>query len=225
MTETLRLRARDPGAIATAAAILREGGLVAIPTDTLYGLAASILQPEAIERIFVAKQRQPEARVPVLIATAADLPLLTAAVPRDAWKLIDRFWPGGLTLVFAARPSLPITLTRGGQTVAVRVPAGRTALRLLETLGEPVVGTSANISGMPPAAAADDVVEQLAGRIDAVLEDDASVAGGPPSTIVDMTGDVPVILRAGAVSADAVREAVGRRVNVQERLTERRFRD
>jgi L-threonylcarbamoyladenylate synthase len=96
---------------------------------------------------------------------------------------------------------------------------------LLEFLGEPVVGTSANLSGRPPGTTADEVLAQLDGRIEAVLEDDASVAGGLPSTIVDLTGDVPVIVRAGAVPADAVREAMGRRVNVQERLTERRFRD
>lgn len=225
MTETLRLPAAEPGAIAEAATLLREGGLVAIPTDTLYGLAASIFRPVAVERVFTAKERQPESRVPVLIATAADLPVLTQSVPRDAWRLIDRFWPGALTLVFPARRSLPDELTRGGQTVAVRVPAARTALRLLEALGEPVVGTSANVSGQPPATTAYEVLNQLDGRIDAVLEDDASVAGGPPSTIVDMTGDVPVILRSGAVPADAVREAMGRRVHVQEHLIEGRFRD
>ncbi len=216
MTDTFRLPASDPGAIATAAAMLREGGLVAIPTDTLYGLAASVFCPDAVERVFTAKERQPEARVPVLIATAADLPVLTQSVPRDAWRLINRFWPGALTLVFPARRSLPNELTRGGQTVAVRVPAARTALRLLEALGEPVVGTSANISGMPPATTAEEVAAQLGGRIEAVLEDDASVAGGLPSTIVDMTGEAPLILRAGAVPADAVREAMGRRVNVHE---------
>lgn len=216
MTETLRLRASDPGAIAAAAALLREGGLVAIPTDTLYGLAASVLRPEAVERVFTAKDRQPDARVPVLIATAADLPVLTRNVPRDAWGLIDQFWPGALTLVFPARRSLPDALTRGGQTVAVRVPAARTALRLLESLGEPVVGTSANLSGRPGATTAEEVLAQLDGRIDAVLEDDASVAGGLPSTIVDMTGEVPVIVRAGAVPADAVRETMGRRVHVNE---------
>lgn len=225
MTETILLPAAEPGSIAAAAAMLREGGLVAIPTDTLYGLAASIFRPEAVERVFIAKRRQPEARVPVLIATAADLPVLTRSVPRDAWRLVDRFWPGGLTLVFPARRTLPEALVKGGHTVAVRVPAARTALRLLESLGEPVVGTSANLSGQPPASTADEVRTQLGGRIDAILEDDRSVAGGLPSTIVDMTGEVPVILRSGAVPADAIREAMGRRVNVQEHLTERRFRD
>jgi L-threonylcarbamoyladenylate synthase len=222
--ETRQLLARDPHAIADAAGLLREGSVVAIPTDTLYGLAASVFRPEAVERVFTAKQRPAEARVPVLIATAADLPLLAAKVPRDAWKLIDRFWPGALTLAFTARRTLPQVLTRGGQTVAVRVPAARTTLRLLEALGEPVVGTSANLSGSPPAVTAEEVLAQLSGRIDAVLEDDAVVAGGPPSTVVDLSGEIPVIVRVGAVSADAIRDAIGSRVNVQQRLTDRGFR-
>jgi L-threonylcarbamoyladenylate synthase len=223
--ETLRLAASEPGTIKTAAGMLREGGLVAIPTDTLYGLAASVFQPQAVERVFMVKRRPPEARVPVLVATAADLPLLTRSVPRDAWILIDRFWPGALTLVFPARRTLPDVVTRGGQTVAVRVPAARTALRLLEALGEPVVGTSANVSGSPAATTADEVLAQLGGRIEAVLEDDGAVAGGLPSTIVDLTGDVPLIVRAGAIPGDAIREAMGTRVNVQEHLTDRHFRD
>lgn len=224
MTETRLLVATEAGAIADAAALLREGGLVAIPTDTLYGLAASVFQPEAVERVFEAKRRPAEARVPVLIATAADLPLLAETVPADAWKLINRFWPGAVTLAFTARRTIPDVLTRGGQTVAVRVPAARTALRLLETLGEPVVGTSANLSGAPAATTAEEVLAQLGGRIDAVLEDDAAVAGGPPSTVVDLSGEVPVIVRVGAVSADAIRGAIGTRVNVEERLTGRGFR-
>jgi L-threonylcarbamoyladenylate synthase len=145
-------------------------------------------------------------------------------VPRDAWRLIDRFWPGAVTLVFPARRSLPEVLTRGGQTVAVRVPAARSALRLLEALGEPVVGTSANLSGSPAATTAQEVLAQLGGRIDAVLEDDAAVSAGAPSTIVDLSGEAPVIVRAGAVPADAIREALGTRVNVQEHLTVRQNR-
>jgi L-threonylcarbamoyladenylate synthase len=224
MTETICYPASEPGSIAAVAAILREGGLAAIPTDTLYGLAASVLSPEAMAGVFTAKRRPPDARVPVLIATAADLPLLAANVPRDAWRLIDRFWPGAVTLVFPARRSLPEVLTRGGQTVAVRVPAARSALRLLEALGEPVVGTSANLSGSPAATTAQEVLAQLGGRIDAVLEDDAAVSAGAPSTIVDLSGEAPVIVRAGAVPADAIREALGTRVNVQEHLTVRQNR-
>jgi L-threonylcarbamoyladenylate synthase len=220
VTETLQIAANGPEGVAAAASILREGGLVAIPTDTLYGLAASVFRPAALDRVYEAKQRQPEARVPILIATAADLPLLASSVPRDAWRLIDRFWPGALTLVFPARRSLPIQVTRGGSTVAVRVPAARTALRLLESLGEPVVGTSANISGQPPATTAAEVLSQLGGRIDAVLEDDASVGGGLPSTIVDMSGEAPVIVRHGAIPGDAIREAMGMRVLVHDALTD-----
>jgi L-threonylcarbamoyladenylate synthase len=224
MPHTQLLPADLPGSITQAAAILREGGLVAIPTDTLYGLAATVFRPDAVERVYEAKQRDPEARVPILIGSAADLPLLARSIPREVWKLIHAFWPGGLTLVLPARRSLHESLTRGGDTVAVRVPGARTALRLLEALGEPVVGTSANVSGQPPATTAGQVAAQLDGRIDAIVADDTSVFGGQPSTIVDFSGDMPVILRRGAIDPDAIRTTLGARVHVQNQLTDGRIR-
>jgi L-threonylcarbamoyladenylate synthase len=212
MTPSL-LDAHRPADILRAATILRSGGAVVIPTDTLYGLAASILRPGAVERVFEIKRRPPEKRVPVLIATAADLPMLAHDVPRVAWKLIASFWPGQVTLVLPARPTAPPALTRDGDTVALRVPAARTTLELLQTLGEPVVGTSANISGQPPIMRGADALHQLPG-VDAVLVDDGAIVAGEPSTVVDLTGDIPVITRVGAVRTDAIREALGTRVRV-----------
>src|SRR5579875_2859921 len=122
--------------IVTAAELIRQGGLVAVPTDTIYGLAAAVT-PDGVKRVFVAKERPADMRLPVLLGTAADLPRVATRLPRVAWPLIDRFWPGPLTLVLPASREMPEALTAGGGTVGVRVPAGRTILRLLEVLGEP----------------------------------------------------------------------------------------
>jgi L-threonylcarbamoyladenylate synthase len=205
------LDARDPQATLVAVDLLRGGGVVAVPTDTVYGLAATIFNPDAVRRVFEVKRRPPEARVPVLLATAADLPLVTTSVPRDAWHLIDRFWPGAVTLVLPARPSVPDVVTGGGSTVAVRVPAARSCLRLLELLGEPVVGTSANVSGSPPATTAAAVGDAVGTEVDAILADDAAVWAGAPSTVVELGKGGPIIHRVGAVSEQEIRQALGGR--------------
>ncbi len=207
----------SPAGVMQAARVLRDGGVVVIPTDTVYGLAASVLRPAAVDRVFEIKQRPPAMRVPVLLATAADLPILVSDIPQISWKLIDRFWPGALTLVMPARPSVPTAITNGGASVAVRVPGSLTALTLLQVLGEPIVGTSANISGQPAITRGAEAPLSLPG-VDAVLVRDEDL-GGAPSTVVDLTGDTPSIIRAGAVSADAIRAAVGMRVHVATQLT------
>lgn len=209
MGPALVLDARDPEAILVAADLLRGRGVVAIPTDTVYGLAAMMFDADAVARTFEVKRRAPDAAVPVLLATASDLPLLTTGVPGPAWKLIERFWPGAVTLVLPARPSVPDVVTAGGDTVAVRVPAARSCLRLLELLGEPVIGTSANVSGQPPATTAAQVLESVGSEIDAVLADDASVWSGAPSTVVEVTGGRPVIHRVGAIGEDQIMQALG----------------
>lgn len=213
------LSASDPANVLSVARVLRLGGVAVVPTDTVYGLAASVFQADAVNRVFEIKKRRPEARVPILISSAADLPVLVQDIPRIAWKLIDRFWPGALTIVFSAKRGVPAWITRGGDSVAIRVPAGRSILEILQVLGEPIVGTSANLSGRQAAVTAEQVVAQLGGCADAILEDDRAVQKGLASTIVDVTGEVPVIHRAGAVSADHVREAIGARVLVRDELT------
>lgn len=206
-----------PADVLAVARILREGGVVVIPTDTVYGLAASVLRPEAVERVFEIKRRPPAMRVPVLLATAADLPILVSNIPRISWKLIEAFWPGALTLVMPARPSVPDAITHGGGSVAVRVPGARTALSLLESLGEPIVGTSANVSGQPAIVRGAEALGALPG-VDAVLVNDLDLVG-TASTIVDLMDSMPIITRLGAIPADAVRAAVGTRVHVAEQLT------
>jgi L-threonylcarbamoyladenylate synthase len=199
--------------------VLRDGGVAVIPTDTVYGLACSVLHEDAVARVFQVKRRAPDAAVPILLSTAADLPLLAAEVPRIAWRLIDRFWPGPLTLVFTARSSVSQTITGGTGTVALRVPASLACLRVLELLAEPVIGTSANRSGEPAADTAATALEAIGSDVDVVLEDDASVVGGLPSTVVSLASTQPVVHRIGSVSVDAVRAALGTRVLLHQELT------
>lgn len=209
------LPADDPANILEAAALLRRGGVVAIPTDTVYGLAASVWHPAAVARVFIVKRRAPDSAVPVLTATASDLPLLASNVPSVSWKLIDRFWPGPLTLVFPARPSLDRTITGGGTSVAVRVPGSRTCLQLLEAVGDPLVGTSANLHGSPPALRAGEVVDAIGGEIDCVLAADSEVREGIASTVVGIGADECIIFREGVIPVDSIRRAVGFRVQVR----------
>jgi L-threonylcarbamoyladenylate synthase len=219
MSETKIYQASKPEDVLWVTRILREGGLAVIPTDTVYGLAASIFQPQAINRVYQIKRRQPDAAVPVLMATAADIPLVARAVPAVAWRLIDEFWPGPLTLVLAARQNLRPELTGGGTTIGVRVPGSRSCLRLLQALGEPVVGTSANISGDPPAMTAPEAHDRLGEQVDAILEDDASVTLGTSSTVLELTDREATVHRVGAISAEDLRRILGSSVRIHHRLT------
>jgi L-threonylcarbamoyladenylate synthase len=195
-----------------AASILRNGGVVVVPTDTVYGLAAGVLHPAAVQRVFDLKGRAPDAPVPVLLATAADLPMLVRTVPEIAWSLIERYWPGPLTLALPARDSVDRIITAGKTTVAVRVPANRAVLQLLQTLGEPIVGTSANRSGHGPFVRGLDALHDLGDGVDAVLLDDEHVGSGQVSTVAEVRTDMVVIHRAGAVSLDDIRRVTGVRV-------------
>jgi len=205
----------QPESIIEGARLLREGAVVAIPTDTLYGLAAAIFDERAVESVFEIKRRSREDRVPVLMASAADLPLLCRNVSPTGWALIERFWPGPFTLVLPARRSAPDWITRGRDTVAVRVPAARSTLELLEVLGEPVVGTSANIHRRPPAVTAEQVLGEFEGQIAAVLADDAAIVQGSPSTVAAVSEDRVTILREGMIPLEEIRGAVGPRAVVR----------
>jgi L-threonylcarbamoyladenylate synthase len=184
--KTRLLRADAPGAVEEAAATLARGELVAFPTDTVYGLAAG---HGHIEKLFVAKGRSKEKRIPVLLADAANLEA-SAMVTPIARALADRFWPGPLTIVLVA--------PRRG-TLAFRVPANDLARRLIAASGGGLPVTSANLSGQPDATTAEEVVSQLGGRIALVL-DGGPARGGVASTVVDCTGPGIKILREGAIS-------------------------
>jgi len=189
--------------IAVAVQILARGGLVAFPTDTVYGVGAHGFSPEAIERLYIAKERPEEKAIPLLIAKREDLSLVSKEVPEMAWRLIERFWPGGLTLVLPKAPGLPDILCAGGDSVAVRMPDHPIALALIEAVGVPLATTSANISGHPSPVMAEEVQRELEGRIELIL-DGGRCPGGISSTVLDLTMEPPTILRLGPVSKEEI---------------------
>jgi L-threonylcarbamoyladenylate synthase len=215
--EPLIMPAGKPETIHEAVRVLREGGIVALPTDTVYGLVALYDSEEAVQRIYELKGRPPRKPLPLLLASAAELALVTPEVPAHAWKLIDRFWPGPLTLVFKRQRHIPEIVTGGLNTVGVRVPNLPAALEILEALELPVASTSANRSGALETTTTAEVLHQLPYGIDLIVAYEGSQTAGRPSTVVDLTQEPPVILRQGALSADDIRQALGMRV---ERKTE-----
>ncbi len=178
--------------------LLRAGRIVAVPTDTVYGIAADIALPDAIERLFAAKARPPEKAVALLLSDARQAEVLGVVGPA-ARVLAERFWPGGLTLVLPRRPGarLPDVLAAGAPTVGVRVPDHPAPRALAAALG-PLPTTSANRSGEPDARDATEVAAALGDAVALVL-DGGPIHGGPGSTVVDCTGERPAILRAGAI--------------------------
>ncbi len=204
---TARLVPDGPAAQAEAIALLRAGGIVALPTDTVYGIAADLALPDAIERLFAAKQRPPEKAVAVLLADAEQAAELGEVSPAAA-VLAQRFWPGGLTLVLPVRPQarLPRILADGTPTIGVRVPDHATPRALAGALG-PLPTTSANRSGEPDARDAGEILERL-GESLALVIDGGPIRGGPSSTVVDCTLDWPSILRDGAIPSATIAAAL-----------------
>jgi len=185
--------------------ILKQGGVVAFPTDTIYGLGAAANLPYAVEKIYQVKQRPRDRALPLLLADVSEISQVAHPVPRIAWLLARAFLPGALTLVLPKSESVPDIITGGGNTVAVRVPAHPVPLALVRGLGAPVVGTSANISGQPSPLTAEEVSNQFADKIELVI-DGGRCPGGKESSVVDVTGEAPVLLREGAISREALRQ-------------------
>ena len=194
--------------IRNAVEVLRQGGLVAYPTDTLYGLGAHAFLKEAVDRVFVAKGRQGQKAVPLLISSFQDLRLVVDDVPELAVALAGRFWPGALTLIVRRSAVVLSEVTGGGSKVAVRVPAHPVPRELVRRLGAPITGTSANRSGGPNPVSADDVRAQLGALVDLII-DGGPCPGNLPSTVVDVTGERPVLVREGVVSRYEVEEVCG----------------
>lgn len=212
MTRTIGVA---PISIAEAAAVLRRGGLVAFPTETVYGLGANALDPAAVARIFAAKGRPPANPVIVHIATAnqaplvADLRALTQpGSPEFVARLAERFWPGPLTLVLPKTAAVPDIVTAGGPTVAVRVPAHPVALALLRAVGVPLAAPSANRSTELSPTTAEHVLRGLEGRIELIL-DGGPTSGGIESTVLDLTTNPPRLLRPGLVSPQQIEAVIG----------------
>ena len=193
-------------ALSAAAHCVKSGQLVVLPTDTVYGIGADAFDSQAITDLLAAKGRGRDMPVPVLVGSWTTIEGLVTAVAQRTWDLIEAFWPGGLTLVVQHAPSLAWDLgdTRG--TVAVRMPLHPVAIELLEETG-PMGVSSANISGQPAAMNAEEAQQQLGDSV-AVYLDGGPVRTGVASTIVDVTGEVPKILRAGAITADELRRIV-----------------
>lgn len=205
MVKTRLLPAGEIESISAALEILKSGGLVAFPTDTVYGLGAGAFMESAIRRLFHAKGRQTSKAIPVLLGDQADLERVAVEPGEKALRLAQRFWPGPLTLVVPRHPDLPAIL--GPQpTIGIRMPDHADALRLLNLSG-PLAVTSANRSGRENALTVQQVLEQLGGRIPIVL-DGGTTPGGKPSTVVDCTGSELVILRSGPISMDDLLSAL-----------------
>lgn len=189
--------------MAEAVHILSAGGLVAFPTDTVYGVGAHAFQPQAVQKIYAAKIRPRDKAIPLLLATPDDLSLVAESVPPVAHLLAERFWPGGLTLVLRKRAIVSDAVS-SGPTVAVRVPDHPVTQALIVALGAPLAATSANLAGNPSPVTAQEVVGDLGGRIDLIL-DGGPCPGGIPSTVLDLTTDPPTILRSGAIAEEDIR--------------------
>jgi len=203
MTSGVIQPASERGAIAEAAAILREGGLVVFPTDTVYGVGAYALLPDAIEAIYRAKLRPRDKAIPVLLSQTTEISHVARNIPDIAWAIAERFWPGGLTLVLAKAPHLPDILCAGGESIAVRVPDHAVALALIAALSGPLAATSANLSGDAPATTAAEAAAALGGQVAMILDGGQSPMG-VASTVLDLTADPPRILRQGAIPAEAL---------------------
>jgi L-threonylcarbamoyladenylate synthase len=208
LSETRIVPATDRACVGDAVRILRGGGLVCYPTDTVYGIGAAAGDDAAVRRLFAAKGRSPDKALPLLLAEAGDAAEVAEVTPL-ARTLAIRFWPGALTIVMRKAPDYRSLALAGGETVALRVPNQDVVRAIVRALGEPLTGTSANRAGAPPPVSVSEVASQMGEMVDLIID------GGPcrarlESTVVDITRDVPEVLREGPVSRGEIEEAVGR---------------
>jgi L-threonylcarbamoyladenylate synthase len=197
-----------PDQLDVAADILRGGGLVVFPTDTVYGVAALARNAGAVADIFRAKQRPADMPIPVMVSEPDRINEIARPLPGFR-ELAAAFWPGPLTIILPRRPVLPDIVTSGGDTVALRIPDHPLTLALLRRIDEPLAVTSANLSGHPPALTAQQARAQLDGRVAAII-DGGAAPGGLPSTIVDLTQSPPQILRHGPVTEAQIRDILAK---------------
>lgn len=211
LTTTRKASGPLPGQVSAAVEVLKRGGVVAVPTDTLYGLAARALDEAAVRRVFAIKGRPEGMALPVLIADTDDLAKYSVDVPDSAWKLARRFWPGPLTLVLRKASVVPHVVTGGADTVGLRVPNSELVRRIIRELGAPITGTSANRTGKPGLTTAEDVMRELGGLVDLVLDIGPIISDyhGAASTVLDILAQPPLILREGPVSAEDIEAACG----------------
>lgn len=189
------------------ARILKRGGTVAFPTETVYGLGANALEPSAVKKIFKAKGRPSDNPLIVHVTKTEDILPLVKEIPENARMVMERFWPGPLTIIFEKSNIVPHEISAGLSTVAIRMPSHPIAVKLIEESGLPIAAPSANISGKPSPTKADHVLKDLIGKVDAIVAGgDCNV--GVESTVLDMTGEVPMILRPGGITKEMLEEVL-----------------
>ncbi len=206
--------ADDPGAPARAAQVIAGGGLVILPTDTVYGLAADPWQPGAVAALYAAKTRPPDRAIPILLADIEDIAQVAAEVPGIARRLAEAFWPGPLTLAVPRLPHLP-PIVSSLPTVGVRIPDHPAARAVIRACGGALAVTSANRSGDPSPLTAQEAAAALGDAVALVL-DGGPCAGGVPSTVVDVSAGSLTVVREGPLSADDLRRALGGRPSDQD---------
>lgn len=199
--ETVRIRTQSPNAVERTAEILARGGLVALPTDTVYGLAAHAFLPKAVARLYQAKGRPEHVPLPLLLADASVMEQVCVEIPDLAWQVAERFWPGGLSVVLKRAAIVPDEVTGGGPTVAVRVPDDAFVRAVCSALGAPLANTSANRHGHPAPTTADGVESDLGGRIN-LLVDGGPCPQGLASTVLNLAVSPPTILRVGPITRE-----------------------
>ena len=197
------------GVLAEARRIIELGGVVAVPTETFYGLAVRYDDLKALGRLYKLKNRPKDKPIPLMAGKKETLRLVALPLPTLGEKLAQRFWPGPLTMLTTAAGGLSEFLTGGTANVAVRIPGASFALRLVRLLGIPLTATSANISGQPPADKPDRVIEYFGDGVDLII-DAGLTPGGKPSTIIDVTGEQVRIVREGVISREDIMNVLGR---------------
>jgi L-threonylcarbamoyladenylate synthase len=190
--------------------VLQEGGVIAFPTDTVYGIGANPFDEQAVAKIYRIKQRPRHLALPLLLSDKSELEGVARAIPEVAWRLVEHFLPGGLTLILPKAPAVP-HIVAPGDTVAVRIPNHPIPIALIRKLGTPLIGTSANLSGRPNPITAQGVREQLGDEVDFIINGGGCLAG-IASTVVDVAEGTPRILREGAVPREEIEEVCGVRV-------------
>lgn len=198
----------EPELILKAASVVRRGGIIIFPARCLYGLAADAFNEEAVDRIFEIKGRLREKPVLVLADSYLMLSCLVRNIPPMAQKIMENFWPGGITIVFEANDNLPANLTAGTGKIGIRRPGHPVASALVRAVGGPVTGTSANLSGNKGCSIISEIDPDIAGSVDLII-DAGELQGGTGSTVVDVTGELPVIIREGGISKKEIFEALG----------------
>jgi L-threonylcarbamoyladenylate synthase len=183
--------------------LISEGGIVAFPTESFYGLGVDATNTEAVENLFQIKKRDHNLPILILISSMSNLPQYVTYTPLSAKRLGEKFWPGGLTMVFQSSPIVSSTLTSSTGKVGIRISSHPLAHTLSKTLNVPITATSANISGKPPCTKADQVIEYFNSAVDLIL-DGGETQGKCPSTILDVTTDPPIIIREGMVKAEEI---------------------